>query len=142
MPVHLLFSGQSLLNDLIRVRDIARAFREQPDLQLDFTGIESVTPEFAAELCRVVVQTHGPDGLRSALLLQTMAFPVLELFVPAMQAAATAPVIEQHDSPADDASRSASGDVSRCTFLLQPFRRPGSSPAAIPALRPHLPDLP
>ena len=75
MSIHRLFTGQSHLNDLIQARDIARALQDQPDLQLDFTGIESVTPEFAAELCRAIVQVRGPDALRSALLLQTMALP-------------------------------------------------------------------
>ena len=121
MPFHSLYTGNAHLTDLSQARDLGRLLREQPDLQLDFTGIESVTPEFAAELCRVIVQTHGPDALRSALLLQTMAFPVLAVFVPAMQAAATAPVIEQHDSPADDASRSTHHDGRTQYSSFNPF---------------------
>jgi len=105
--MHRLFTGQAHLNNRSQASGVRHVLLEQPDLQLDFTGIESVTPEFAAELCQAIVQVRGPDGLRSALLLQTMAFPVLAAFVPAMQAAAAAPVMEQHDSPADNASRSS-----------------------------------
>lgn len=100
MPIHHLHAGSLHLSDPSQARNLGRLY-DQPDLQLDFTGIESVTPEFAAELCRAIVQARGPDALRSALLLQTMALPVLAVFVPAMQATASAPSAMPTDRPPD-----------------------------------------
>ncbi|GAB4543589.1 MAG: hypothetical protein Kow0063_36900 [Anaerolineae bacterium] len=87
MPIQPVFSGQSQLADPESARQLGRRLWEEADLQLDFSGVEAVTPEFATELCRTILQRRSPAVLSSVLLVDTMAPPVQSVFLPAIMAA-------------------------------------------------------
>jgi len=87
MPIQRVFTGQSQLADPELARQLGRRLWEEADLQLDFSGVEGVTPEFATELCRTILQHRSPAVLSSVLLVGTMAPPVQSVFLPAIMAA-------------------------------------------------------
>ena len=57
MPTHRVFTGQPHLDGLGTARQLGQRPWDQDDLQLDFGGVESATPEFAAALWRAIVYT-------------------------------------------------------------------------------------
>lgn len=87
MSIHRVFTAQDDLDDLETARKLGGGLWEESDLQLDFSDIESVTPEFATELCRTVVERRPPAVLSNALLADTRAPQVQLVFMPAIMAA-------------------------------------------------------
>lgn len=80
MSVHQVIVDTPHLSDLDLARRLGRRLWQESELQLDFTGIESVTEEFATELCRTVIQQRDPALLHNALLIGTMVPPVQATF--------------------------------------------------------------
>ena len=66
----------------------------------------------------MIVLTHGPDALRSALLLQTMAFPVLAALRPRHESRGHR---ARHGTTRFPCRRRITQHVSRCAFLFNPF---------------------
>jgi len=77
---------QPVLDDLELARRLGQRLWDENDLQFDFGVVKSVTPEFAEELCRVIVERRSPAVLSSALLVPTMAPQVQTTFLPAIMA--------------------------------------------------------
>ena len=78
---------QAVLNDLELARRLGRRLWDETDLQFDFGGVERVSPEFAQELCRVIVERRSPAMLSNALLVTTMSPQIQATFFPAIMAA-------------------------------------------------------
>ena len=87
MPVQRVYQGQEQLDDLEVARQLGRRLWDEGDLQFDFGEIEGVTPGFAAELCRTIVERRSPAVLSNALLVHTMTPQVQTTFLPAIVAA-------------------------------------------------------
>ncbi|MEW5960205.1 MAG: DEAD/DEAH box helicase [Chloroflexota bacterium] len=87
MPVHPVFVDNPHLSDLDLARQLGQRLWTENDLQLDFSGIETVTDEFATELCRTIIQQRDPALLHNALLIATMAPPVQLTFFSVLSAA-------------------------------------------------------
>ncbi len=112
MPTQRVFDGRPVLDDLSQARELGRLLWERSDIQLDFAGVEAVSPEFAAELCRTIVQRRSPALLQSALLVPTMAMPVQAAFLPALLAAMTGPLTAAPPPPEDaEATQSSDGAI-------------------------------
>ena len=84
MGIHRVFTDQAYLEDLEIAHQLGRRLWDETETQLDFSGIEGVSPEFATELCRTIVERRSPAVLSSALLVHTMAPQVQSTFLPAI----------------------------------------------------------
>jgi hypothetical protein len=82
-----------VLEDLDVARRLGRRLWEESDLQLDFSGVDRVSPETAAELCRTIVERRSPAVLSNAFLVHTMAPEVQATFLPAIMAVVTASAV-------------------------------------------------
>jgi superfamily II DNA or RNA helicase len=89
----------AMLEDLDAARSLGRRLWEESDLQLDFGGVEGVTPQFAAELCRTIVTRRSPAVLSNAFLVGTMTPEVQATFLPAIMGALGATVPEPPAGP-------------------------------------------
>ncbi len=87
MPIYKIFTNTPTLSDVALAHQLGQRLWAENDLQLDFTGIESVTEEFATELCRTILQQRNPAIILSALLTQTMSAGVQAVFTPVVGAA-------------------------------------------------------
>jgi ATP-dependent helicase YprA (DUF1998 family) len=87
MPIHKVFTNNPDLADVALALDLGQRLWTENDLQLDFTGIQSVTEEFATELCRTIIQQRAPALLHNALLITTMTPPVQATFFSVLSAA-------------------------------------------------------
>ena len=87
MSVRRVSLDQPVLDDLELARQLGRRLWDESDLQFDFGAVQSVAPEFAEELCRVIVDRRSPAVLSNTLLVHTMAPPVQATFLPAIMAA-------------------------------------------------------
>jgi hypothetical protein len=99
MTTHRVAAEGALLESLEVARRLGRRLWEESDLQLDFGGVEGVTPEFAAELCRTIVDRHSPAVLSNAFLVHTMAPEVQATFLPTIMASLGAGVPEPPTEP-------------------------------------------
>ncbi len=104
MPTQRVFDGRPTLDDTTLARELGRLLWDRSDVQLDFEGVESVSAQFAAELCRTILQRRSPALLQSALLVPTMTMPVQAAFLPALMAAMTGTLPAETDSSADTGS--------------------------------------
>jgi len=124
MAIHRIVTGAGTLADLEVARRLGQRLWEEGDLQLDFGGVEDVSAEFAAELCRTIVERRSPAVLSNALLVQTMAPAVQATFLPAIMAALDVGVSEpptepDRPAPVSEAARTASLPAADAT--LDPF---------------------
>ncbi|MCG3207816.1 MAG: DEAD-box ATP-dependent RNA helicase CshA [Anaerolineae bacterium] len=87
MSVHRIFTETPHLADVTLARQLGQRLWTDNELQLDFSGIESVTSEFATELCRTILAQRAPAVILSALLTPTMAAAVQAVFTPVLGAA-------------------------------------------------------
>jgi len=112
-----------MLADLETARRLGRRLWEERDLQLDFSGVEHVSAEFATELCRTIVERRSPAVLSNALLVQTMAPAVQATFLPAIMAAlGTGPepsTEPDRPAPADEPAETARPPLA--DVALDPF---------------------
>jgi hypothetical protein len=105
MSLHKIYTDNPNLSDVTLARQLGQRLWAENDLQLDFSGIRTVTAEFATELCRTIIQRRDPALLPNALLIATMAPPVQLTFFSVLSAAlsgslgpAPAPAPEPPDS--------------------------------------------
>lgn len=87
MAIHKILDNNPNLSDLELARQLGRRLWTDQDLQLDFTGIDSVTEDFATDLCRTIIRQRSPAVLPSVLLTATMSPAVQATFLPALMAA-------------------------------------------------------
>ncbi len=87
MPIHQVSTNNPNLSDLDVARQLGQRLWTENDLQLNFSGIESVTEKFATELCRTIIEQRSPAVLNSVLLTGSMSPPVQATFLPALMAA-------------------------------------------------------
>jgi hypothetical protein len=124
MTTHRVAAEGALLEDLEVARRLGRRLWEESDLQLDFRGVEGVTPEFAAELCRTIVDRRSPAVLSNAFLVHTMAPEVQATFLPAILASLGAGVPEpptEPDRPAPTGEPAAEAAQQMASTILNPF---------------------
>jgi hypothetical protein len=115
---------QPSLDDLEVARRLGRRLWEESDLQLDFNGVERVTPEFAVELCRTIVAHRSPAVLSNAFLVHTMAPEVQATFLPAIMAALGAGVPRppnEPNRPAPGGEPAAAAALPVASATLDPF---------------------
>lgn len=87
MRIENVLTDTSHLADPEIARQLGRRLWTENDLQLDFSDIDSVTEEFATELCRTIIQQRDPALLHHALMITTMAPPVQATFFAVLSAA-------------------------------------------------------
>lgn len=108
MTVHKVYTGAPHLADLEIARQLGQRLWAGTDAQLDFTGIESVTPEFATELCRTIIERRSAAVVQNVLLTSTMAPEVQSTFLPALMAALSGALPPASPSaPLDEAAPAA-----------------------------------
>ncbi|RME24489.1 MAG: DEAD/DEAH box helicase, partial [Candidatus Zixiibacteriota bacterium] len=118
MPIHKIFTGNPTLSDISLARQLGHRLWTENDLQLDFTGIERVTGEFATELCRTILEQRSAAVLHNALLTDTMQPAVQATFLPVIMAAFSGalpptpgPDPDTDTAGADDTSDVSSGQI-------------------------------
>ncbi len=84
MPAYRVMTDSPDLSALDRARQLGQRCWQEPDAQLDFSGVESVTPEFAATLCQTILERCPPGMLQTALVIETMTAAVRTVFVRAL----------------------------------------------------------
>lgn len=99
MTIHHVAAEGAMLEDLDVARRLGQRLWEESDLQLDFSGVERVSPEFSAALCRIIVERRSPAVLSNAFLVHTMAPEVQATFLPAIMAALGAGAPERPVEP-------------------------------------------
>lgn len=120
MPTHKVLTNNPNLSDPETARQLGRRLWTESDLQLDFTGVESVTPAFATELCRTILEKRAPAVLHSALMLDTMTSQVQATFLPAIMAALGRSTPQPQPAPPPAASPDQP-TPSRPATTLNPF---------------------
>ncbi len=114
MSIHKIYTDNPNLSDVTLARQLGQRLWTENDLQLDFSGIETVTGEFATELCRTIIQQRDPALLHNALLIATMAPPVQLTFFSVLSAALSGSL---GPTPASAPEPSDSGEASTAPAL-------------------------
>jgi DNA replication ATP-dependent helicase Dna2 len=141
MSRYRIFSDTPHLTDTTLARQLGQRLWTENDLQLDFSGIDSLSGEFAAELCRTMLQQRSAAVLSSALILNTMAPAVQTVFGHALSAALNdAPAPPPKSRPAARHCPACSRPVSpTAKFCGQCGRRLEQPTAPTPAVKPPPP---
>ncbi len=121
MPIHQVSTNNPNLSDLDVARQLGQQLWTENDLQLDFTGIEIVTEEFATELCRTILQQRDPAVILSVLLTHTMSAGVQAVFTPVLGAALMGSLSPQPSSSPPDTTQTASESPEAPTALFNPL---------------------
>ena len=87
MATYQLSTDTLILSALDHARQLGQRCWQEPDAQLDFSGVESVTSEFAATLCQTILGQCPPAMLQTALVIETMTPAVQTVFMRALMGA-------------------------------------------------------
>jgi ATP-dependent helicase YprA (DUF1998 family) len=131
MTIHRVAAEGAMLEDLDVARRLGRRLWEESDLQLDFSGVERVSPEFSAELCRTIVERRSPAVLSNAFLVHTMAPEVQATFLPAIMAALGAGAPEPQAGPDMPALATEPAEVATLSVADEPMAGSGLDPFSV-----------